>query len=105
MFKYSWNLNKVFESKRKRSWEKIEEIANTSSEEYAAKEIELCNDDGVDLSFDAGWQKRGRSYSSLSGMECDMAVSMLKDLEDKNISVETIVMDDDTTTIARARKF
>lgn len=37
-------------------------------------------------------------------MECDMAVSMLKDLEDKNISVETIVMDDDTTTIARARK-
>lgn len=44
MFKYSWNLNKVFESKRKRSWEKIEEIANTSSEEYAAKEIELCNE-------------------------------------------------------------
>lgn len=36
--------------------------------------------------------------------ECDMTVSMLKDLENKNISVETIVMDDDTTTIARARK-
>lgn len=44
MFKYSWNLNEVFESKRKRSWEKIEEIAITSSEEYAAKEIELCNE-------------------------------------------------------------
>lgn len=37
-------------------------------------------------------------------MECDMAVSMLKDLEDKNNSVEIIAMDDDTTTIARARK-
>lgn len=37
-------------------------------------------------------------------MECDMAVSMLKYLEDKNINVETIVMDDDTTTIARAKK-
>lgn len=36
--------------------------------------------------------------------ECDMTVGMLKDLEDKNISVETIVMDDDTTTIARVRK-
>ncbi|XP_061170664.1 uncharacterized protein LOC133180103 [Saccostrea echinata] len=41
---------------------------------------------------------------SAKGMECDMAVSMLKDLEAKNISIETIVMDDDTTTIARARK-
>lgn len=39
-----------------------------------------------------------------TGMECDMAVSMLKDLDDKNISVETIVMDANTTTIARARK-
>lgn len=37
-------------------------------------------------------------------MECDMAVSMLKDLEDKNNSVEIIAMDDDTTTIARVRK-
>lgn len=36
--------------------------------------------------------------------ECDMTVGMLKDLENKNISVETIVMDDDTTTIARVRK-
>lgn len=36
--------------------------------------------------------------------ECDMTVGMLKDLEDKNLSVVTIVMDDDTTTIARARK-
>lgn len=33
-----------------------------------------------------------------------MVVGMLKDLEDKNISMETIVMDDDITTIERARK-
>lgn len=41
---------------------------------------------------------------SAKGMECHMAVSMLKDLKDKNISLETIVIDDDTTTIARTRK-
>lgn len=33
-----------------------------------------------------------------------MAVSMPKDLEDKNNSVETIAMGGDTTTIAMARK-
>lgn len=33
-----------------------------------------------------------------------MAVSMLKDLDDKNNSVETIAMDGDTTTKAMARK-
>ncbi|XP_078321992.1 uncharacterized protein LOC111111798 isoform X2 [Crassostrea virginica] len=38
------------------------------------------------------------------GMECDMAVSMMKELQGKNINVESIVMDDDTTTLARARK-
>lgn len=41
---------------------------------------------------------------SKTGMECHMAVSMLKDLKDKNISLETIVIDYDTTTIARTRK-
>lgn len=68
--------------------------------------MEFCNDEGVEVSFDAGWQKRGsgRSYSSLSEMECDMVVSMLKNLEDKNISVKTIVIDDDTTTIAKEEK-
>lgn len=35
---------------------------------------------------------------------CDMAVSMQKDLEDKNNSAETIIMDGDTTTKAKARK-
>lgn len=35
---------------------------------------------------------------------CDMAVSMQKDLEDTNKSVETIIMDGDTTTKAKARK-
>lgn len=33
-----------------------------------------------------------------------MVVSMLKNLEDKNISVKTIVIDDDTTTIAKEEK-
>lgn len=33
-----------------------------------------------------------------------MAVSMQKDLEDKNNSAETIIMDGDTTTKAKARK-
>lgn len=44
MFKYFWNFNKVFESKRKRSWEKIEEIVNMFFEEYVVKEIEFCNE-------------------------------------------------------------
>lgn len=35
---------------------------------------------------------------------CDMAVSTQKDLEEKNNSVETIIMDGDTTTKAKARK-
>lgn len=33
-----------------------------------------------------------------------MNVSMLKDLEDKNISVKAIAMNNDTTTKARARR-
>ena len=33
-----------------------------------------------------------------------MAVSMIKELQGKNINVESIGMDDDTTTLARARK-
>lgn len=37
-------------------------------------------------------------------MECDMVVSMLKDFEDKNISVEIIVMDDDIMIIVRVRR-
>lgn len=47
---------------------KIEDIGYYSCEEYAAKEIEFCNDEEIEVSFDAGWQKRGsgRSYSSLS---------------------------------------
>lgn len=36
---------------------KVEETANKSCEEYAAKEIELCNNEGVKVSFDAEWQK------------------------------------------------
>lgn len=34
-------------------------------------------------------------------MECDIAVSMLDDLEDKHISVESIVIDDHKITRAR----
>lgn len=37
-------------------------------------------------------------------MECDITVSMLNDLEDKHISVESIEIDDDKTTITRASK-
>lgn len=37
-------------------------------------------------------------------MECAIAVSMLNDLEDKHISVESIEIDDDKTTITTARK-
>lgn len=40
---------------------------------------------------------------SAKGLECDMAKRMLKDVENKNISVETIVMYNDTMKIARAR--
>lgn len=40
---------------------------------------------------------------SSKAMEPDMCIGMLKDLGEKDVQVGTIIMDNDTTTIARAR--
>ncbi|XP_061184839.1 uncharacterized protein LOC133192851 [Saccostrea echinata] len=118
-------------------------------------ENERDSSEGLSVSFDGGWQKRGsgRSYSSLSGhatfignksgkciafstrnkfcrtyevgkrrecdsakhdcrqnwkgsskaMESDMCVNMLRELDKQDVSIDTIIMDNDSTTIARAR--
>ncbi|XP_061179391.1 uncharacterized protein LOC133188017 [Saccostrea echinata] len=135
----------------------VENVAQTSCAAAAAKEKEMTGDssEGLSVSFDGGWQKRGsgRSYSSLSGhatfignksgkciafstrnkfcrtcevgkrrecdsakhdcrqnwkgsskaMESDMCVNMLRELDKQDVSIDTIIMDNDSTTIARAR--
>ncbi|CAC5426608.1 unnamed protein product [Mytilus coruscus] len=61
---------------------------------------------GISVSTDTCWQKKGsgRSYNSLSGMEPDMVVEMLKQLDDKDIPVSKVVGDDDSTGFNRAKK-
>lgn len=39
----------------------------------------------------------------LEGLEYDLSVSMMKKMQDKNINVEAIVIDNDTTTKPRVR--
>lgn len=45
-----------------------------------------------------------RSWAGISkDMKPDMCIRILKDLGEKDVQVGTIIMDNDTTTIARAR--
>ncbi|CAC5403040.1 unnamed protein product [Mytilus coruscus] len=43
-------------------------------------------------------------FGSVKGMEPDVGARLIEDLETKNSQVSTVIMEDDTTTIARIRR-
>lgn len=55
----------------------IEEVAMSSTNEWLQEEVRLSQNKMIDVSVDAGWQKRGsgKSYDSLSG-HCSMIDSL-----------------------------
>ncbi|CAC5421658.1 unnamed protein product [Mytilus coruscus] len=108
-------------------------VAEESMVDAAKVEVQLtAGDDGLCVSVDGAWQKRGsgRGYDSLSvcdiakskkatpkphtcninweesskAMEQDMVIEMVSNQEKAGNSVSTIVADDDTTTISRLRR-
>ncbi|KAK3099978.1 hypothetical protein FSP39_012810 [Pinctada imbricata] len=152
--------NTLLYKREKEIGDALEDVAQCSAEKSFNEEIELTksasNDDGLTVSVDAGWQKRGsgRSYDSLSGhcsmigantgkvlsysvrskyckvcdiastkgvkpkqhdcrmnwtgsskaMEQDMVIEMMKSCAEKGEAVDTIIADDDTTTISRIKQ-
>ncbi|CAG2221618.1 unnamed protein product [Mytilus edulis] len=43
-------------------------------------------------------------FGSAKGMEPDVGARLIEDIETKNCQVSTVIMDDDTTTMARIRR-
>lgn len=152
--------NTLLSKREKEMGSAMECVAQASVMENLSEEVKLSkideNTDGLTVSVDGAWQKRGsgRSFDSLSGhcsmigaktgkvvgynvrskfcktcdnsakkgktpnkhdcrmnwsgsakaMEQDMVVEMMKTCKEKGAVVETIIADDDTTTIARIKQ-
>ena len=72
--------------------------------ELRCKKCAIC-DAAAKLNIEVSQHDCRKNWTgSAKAMEPTLAVSMLKTFKDKDASIITITMDDDSTTIARARK-
>ena len=62
--------SKVLQRQEKQIGAVVEQVAKESCDQALAEEVEKTDDSarGITMSFDCGWQKRGRAMNSLTGV-------------------------------------